>query len=422
VKIGNLRFVAGGLVAFGGMTAFVACSFPGYFVPAEPAGDADVGDDVGPEDAGTPCEGGTVPVGRAVTCVCGLVRDSGLDGEVGDDAATTADAPTTDTADLGDGADAPAPATGYSACTNVGEFGACLGCPSDPGQRCEGATLPAFTTCVPAGIVTLGATNTSACPPGGCAIEGPEHMVALARYFLDDHEVTVRRFRDWWRNGHVTPKPGDVVFVAGDGTTVTWDASWVVREPTVYDGNNFANWLGVTQSTNDAYPVNFVDWPTALAYCVTNGGRLPTEAEWEAAASGRSGRIFPREAAETRNVAPLAAMLPCSHANTTIGAVGCGAPKASALDGFTVDGAYDMIGSVAEWVLDGAPHGGAGCTKGCYPDGPLADPLRAPIGAQRGVRGGSFRETKVERLRAQARSFSDATTQSADIGFRCVRR
>ncbi len=420
MKIGDLRFVAGGLVTLGGLAAFVACSFPGYFVPAGPAPEVDAGEDTGSEDAGTPCEGGTVPVGRATTCVCGLVSDAALDGEAGVDApADTATSP--DDADEG-GTDAAPPPTGLAACTNVGEFGACLGCPSDPGQSCEGATLPAFTTCIPAGIVRLGATNASACPPGGCAIEAPEHVVALARFFLDDHEVTVRRFREWWRLGQVTPKAGDVVYVAGDGTSVTWDASWVVREPTAYNGNNNANWLGVAQATNDAYPVNYVDWPTALAFCVTNGGRLPTEAEWEAAASGRSGRLFPREAPETRNAAPLAAMLPCSRAITSVGASACGAPHSSAIDGFSVDGAYDMIGSVAEWVLDGAPRGGAGCTSGCYPEGPLADPLRAPVGAQRGVRGGSFLESKIERLRVQARAFSDSTTQSPEIGFRCARR
>lgn len=419
MNIRDLRFVAGGLVTISGLVAFGACGFPDYVVGALPDAEVDTGV-VEPEDAGTPCDGGAVPVGRAQSCTCGLGSDAATDGEVGDagdagplpDAAEDVDAET-------DGAPPP---TGYSACTNQGVFGDCLGCASDPGQSCEGAALPPYTTCVPAGMATLGATNPKACPPGGCALEGPEHLVALSRYFLDDHEVSVRQFREWWRNGHVTPKAGDPVYVAGDGTTVTWDATWRVREPAKNNGSNAANWLGADQAVNDAFPINFVDWPTALAFCVTNGGRLPTEAEWEAAASGRAGRIFPREAPNTRNVAPTAAMLPCSRAVTSVPSAACGQPRQSALDGFTIDGAYDMVGSLAEWVLDGAPAGGSACKGGCYPEGPLANPLRAPRGALRGVRGGSYLDTDVIKLRAQAREFAEATTQSSRIGLRCVRR
>jgi formylglycine-generating enzyme required for sulfatase activity len=409
--------LAGGILVLGSFAAFVACGFPDYTVQATSADASGDDDDGALEDAGTPCDGGAVPVGRAMTCTCGLASDAGADGETSVDAAPI---------EAGDGAsadaDAAEAATGLSACTNVGQYGACVGCPSDPGQSCENAKLPAYATCVPANIVTLGATNASVCAPSGCPLEEPEHEVALSRYFLDDHEVTVRRFRDWWKTGHVSPKPGDVVFVAGDGTTITWDTSWLVREPTKSDGTNDANWLGADDDSNDAFPVNFVDWPTALAFCVTNGGRLPTEAEWEAAASGRSGRIFPREAPGTKNVAPTVDMLPCSRAITSVGGSPCGKPQHAALDGFTVDGAYDMIGSVAEWVLDGSPHGGAACASGCYPDGPLADPLRAPHNALRGVRGGSYADTDVTKLRAQARDFADLSTQSAKLGFRCAQR
>jgi formylglycine-generating enzyme required for sulfatase activity len=421
VNIRDLRFVAGGLVAtFVIGAAFSACGFPDYVVGALPDATAD---DVGgedPTDAGTPCDGGAVPVGRATSCVCGQSSDAATDGETGDaadgsplpDAADEADAPT----------DAAPPPTGYSACTIQGTYGGCYGCPSDPGERCEGATLPAHTTCVPAGMVTLGAANAKACAPSGCADEMPEHLVALSRYFLDDHEVSVRQFREWWRNGHVTPKAGDVIYVAGDGTQVTWDASWQVREPVKNNGSNAANWLGVDSAVNDAWPVNFVDWPTALAFCATNGGRLPTEAEWEAAASGRSGRLFPREAAGSKNAPAAAAMLPCSRAITSVPSAACGQPHQSALDGFTVDGAYDMIGSVAEWVLDGAPRGLTTCTSNCYPEGPLANPLRAPRGTYRGVRGGSYLDADPNKLRAQAREFAEATSQTSRIGFRCVRK
>lgn len=385
----------------------VCCGWPDYQLrtAGTDAGDAEPEaaplEDAAPYDVPVAfCNDGGLRSGEAVLCACsGAPLDDAGDAEVGP--------------------------IGHQTCTLEGGVGACVGCP--PTTACDTVTAPPGMTCVPGGVAVLGASNLNVCPPAGCAVEQPEHSVALTRFFLDEREVSVKRFRDWWRNGHVTPKPGDVIFTAGDGITVTWQESWTPTEPVVRDDANAATWLGADVPDNDALPINFVDWPTALAFCAStiSGGRLPTEAEWEAAASGREGRLFPFSAPGSRNDAPTAAMLPCSRANSAAGGSECGPPVAptSSPDRMSRDGAWDLAGSLAEWVIDVPPPGALSCPGNCYPTTPSADPVLfvAEI-AKRGVRGGAWNDTQPRSLRAQARDFRPLTDKTSAIGFRCVKR
>lgn len=412
----RIFFALGGV----GLAALIgSCSFPGYFVPDGEAPDAPIDDDsavdggadsIGPPGDSGPvvtCNDGGVKAGQAIACSCGGTAD-----------AAPADAD--ETGDVGDGGEAGV--SGLRACTQAGVIGACIGCAA--AAPCEGASLPADTTCIVASVAKIGVANKNVCPSSGCVLEMPEHSVGLSRFFLDDHEVTVRRFRAWWNAGHVAPKATDTMFTAGDGTAIKWQTSWAVTEPTKADGSNDATWLGATVSTNDDAAINYVDWTTALAFCAAFGRRLPTEAEWEAAASGRENRIFPFEAADTKGDKPTAAMVPCSKAISAASGSSCGAPKGIATPmGFSIDNAYDLAGSVAEWTLDVAPSGGTTCSGDCYGSGLFADPVvwnvSNPLHA---VRGGHYADTDPARLRAQARDFADASTKSAKIGFRCATR
>lgn len=387
-----------------GLGVAASCGWPSYAVDAQPgdSSTSETSSDVAPYD--TPsgsCLDGAVAVGAAQTCTCGGGGDAGSDG-----------------GDAG---------TGAQACTVDGALATtCVGCPGT--IECDAVTVEPGMTCVAGGLVKLGAENAAVCAAGagGCPIEMPVHVVAVSRFQLDEQEVTVKRFRDWWKAGHAAPSAGSTMFAAGDGTKVVWDASWVVRQPPFADATNGSFWLpetspGVPDTKNDALPVNHVDWPTALAYCASLGKRLPTEAEWEVAASGRNGRLFPFEAPETRNTAPTAAMLPCDKAVSKVG--GCGAPNGTPpVKGQSPDGVKDLAGSLAEWVLDVQPPGGAACLTGCYPAGTTVDPiLFVPGVAERGLRGGHFQDDQPAKLRAQARDFAPATTQRATVGFRCAK-
>ena len=385
----------------------VCCGWPGYAVKSdadatthETIADSVSGDGFEDYDVLTvACDDAGLHSGEATLCACddGGVIDAGPDGEAGP--------------------------VGQQACTVEGGLSACVGCPA--ASACDTVIAPLGTTCIAGGVVTLGAANPVVCPTEGCAVEKPEHSVAISRYFLDDRETTVKAFRGWWKDGHVTPTAGDVIYTAGDGTQVKWDKAWSVKEPAVADASNNATWKGAADAANDALPINYVDWPTALAFCVASGGRLPTEAEWEAAASGRASRLFPREAPNTANKGPSAAMVPCTRAISGASGADCGPPSAptTGSERFSFDGAYDLTGSVSEWVLDVQPPGGSACVGNCYPSGLTADPILWVDGvAFHSVRGGSWMDTAPAKLRAQARAFEQASTQSAAIGLRCARR
>ncbi len=117
--------------------------------------------------------------------------------------------------------------------------------------------------------------------------------------------------------------------------------------------DNYCNW---GHSDRDNHPINCVTWFGAKAYCEYQGKRLPTEAEWEKAARGTDGRIFP-----WGNTPPLScdyAIIDDGRTLATAGSEtdGCGHdstwPVGSKPAGVSPYGAFDMLGNVHEWTSD----------------------------------------------------------------------
>jgi formylglycine-generating enzyme required for sulfatase activity len=155
--------------------------------------------------------------------------------------------------------------------------------------------------------------------------------------------------------------------------------------------------VSVDVGQDDDLPVTNVDWFQARAYCAFAGGRLPTEDEWEKAARGSDGRVY-----------PWGNDLDCAHANWgnfenegPCAGKNPGMPVAvgSYPQGASPYGALDLAGNVWEWTADKYDR----------------DPTR------RVVRGGSCCSYFVE-PRASNRNAWAPNHRDGDLGFRCVSR
>ncbi len=149
--------------------------------------------------------------------------------------------------------------------------------------------------------------------PFALASETPERQVTVTEFDLDVFEVTVGRFRRFadFFDGTAPPEgAGAHPRVPGSG----WQAAWDAELPEGDYIPHFCGALYAQPALNDQVPI-CVSWYLAFAFCIWDGGRLPTEAEWElAAAGGDEQRLFPwgDEVDLGVEVAGIGAFLPAS--------------------------------------------------------------------------------------------------------------
>lgn len=253
-------------------------------------------------------------------------------------------------------------------------------------------------------------SECSGSPVVNCAYNASpaQPNITVSAFFIDTNEVTVARFRAWVNEGQPTP-----------GASVTYPRVALPFEGTVNsvtDLNPYAgcNWGG---GGREEHPMNCVNWATAQAFCVWDGGRLPTQAEWELVARGSG--IAPR--AYPWGNAPPDDTLTCWSGAGQVRVSTC--PVGANIRG-AVDGVHNLAGNVWEWNADwyegyvsGASDGGVGCWTGA----PRSDPLCAIRSATRVIRGGSWGDTTEAYLRAPSRFGVSPANRYDYLGFRCAR-
>ncbi|MES1172046.1 MAG: SUMF1/EgtB/PvdO family nonheme iron enzyme [Bacteroidota bacterium] len=289
-------------------------------------------------------------------------------------------------------------------------------------------TLAVVVTPLPCAVDGVSAPCAEMLPvPGGTFVAGsaagaghdnerPAHAVTVAAFQLDRYEVTVGRFRAYLANYKGDPPPdggGEHPLVPNSG----WQPAWKNALGASRDDFSFAiaecggTWTDAP-GVSEARPMSCLTWFEAFAFCVWEGKRLPTEAEWEyAAAGGEEQRPYPwGDAAPSAEYAVFGCLFDgqpgCTAADLpVVGSLSKGAGRW---------GHLDLAGSVWEWTLDVyQPYTGTPCAN--------CAPISTSDMAGHVFRGGDFRFDDVTYLRATARLGFTGGFPDDTRGFRCAR-
>ncbi len=233
----------------------------------------------------------------------------------------------------------------------------------------DGMTL----LCVPPGDFLMGSADTDSDAQDA---EKPQRQVKLDTFWIDRTEVTNTMYAECVRQG-VCEAPGQ---------------SRSATRENYYGGVPYGN-----------YPIIYVRWEDARKYCEWAGRRLPTEAEWEKAARGVDGQIYPWGNQE-----------PDDQRANYKGDVGDTTAVGSYSAGASPYGALDMAGNVWEWTADwyGETY---------YQNAPAKNPRGPSVGTNRVTRGSSYYwEYGQKEIRATYRGNYDPNNTNNNIGFRCA--
>ena len=208
----------------------------------------------------------------------------------------------------------------------------------------------------------------SDCSPDQFADEAPVHLVELESFWIYQTEVTNAQYRHCVED-EMCPSPAILEFF---------------HDPIFED-----------------HPVVYVDWYSAESYCKYSGGRLPSEAEWEKAARGKDGRLF-----------PWGEDAVCGKSNLKGCTQGLTTPVGAFPEGASPYGVLDMAGNVTEWVADWY-------SEEYYQVSPPFNPTGPSEGEMRVARGGSWKNPFLG-VRSTNRTANYPEVFSTGVGFRCV--
>jgi formylglycine-generating enzyme len=357
----------------------------------------------GEGNAGAPSSGGALSSGGAPSADGGAA-DAGATaagtnggGEGGNDPR----AGSAGTSSQGGSSNVGGGSSGSAGAAGAGEPSVFASCAGMQGNECNGESCCAVGK-VTGGSATLGSgASTSA--------------ASLSTFWLDKYEVTVGRFRAFLDDFQGAPGAGagEHPLIAASG----WKAEWTL--PTagaIKSGLNCHSTLSTwkepaVDAAHETLPINCLDWYLAFAFCAWDGGRLPTEAEWEYAATGGVD-MTPYPWGSATPTPTEYAVYDCK----SDGVAGCAATDilgvGSLVKGKSPFGQFDQAGSLWEWTLD---------VHATYP-ATCKDCANLATGTQRTIRGGSFFST-FNYISPRYRSPRDplASTVTEYTGVRCAR-
>ncbi|HIE28413.1 TPA: hypothetical protein EYP66_14130 [Candidatus Poribacteria bacterium] len=214
--------------------------------------------------------------------------------------------------------------------------------------------------------------------------EAPTQAVYLEAYYIDKYPVTNAEY-------------GEFIAATNHPPPRHWDG-------------------GIYPASLANHPVVYVSWHDAQAYSQWAGKRLPTEAEWEKAARGVDGRIYPWGNKFYSSKCSFSIM-PRSLFDQRVGSSAplvSTAPVGSSPAGASPYGVFDMAGNVWEWTSDWyLPYAGNIAKNRDYGE------------KEKVIRGGSWLEGKDETLRVYTRCanrlHAPPNYKANNIGFRCAK-
>ncbi len=266
--------------------------------------------------------------------------------------------------------------------------------PSSPVVGAADAVTPVVATTPPPTQAAPRCDDGMVLVPGGTLPQGSSASAGatVPAFCLDRTEVTVAAFRACVSVGRcVAPDPS----VDFEGVTAAMHRRY---DPYCTLHPRFAD--------SDKTPVNCVAFEQAQAYCQQRRARLPSETEWEFAAGGTEGRVYPwGDSPPTAERLNACGEGECPGGRMFAGQDGYAAPApvGSFVAGNTPLGLQDMAGNVSEWVSD------------------VFAPGDGTAGAQmHGVRGGGWSTTGAAAVLTTHRDGVLDGERRPEVGFRCA--
>jgi formylglycine-generating enzyme required for sulfatase activity len=277
---------------------------------------------------------------------------------------------------------------------------------------------------------------------GGSGPTGQADPATVSGFRLDKYDVTVGRFRQFvhaWNGGagwtppagsgrhtHLNAGEGlvDVGAPAGGGTV--YETGWLTSDignvsPT--DANlacdpNLATWTA-TAGSQENLPVNCVNWYEAYAFCIWDGGFLPSESEWEYAAAGGSEQLEYPWGTAAPGTSSQYAIYDCYYrgGGGTCPVLANIAPVGSAPAGAARWGQLDLVGEIWELNLDLHASYVTPCSDCAYLTGSTGD---ASNGG-RVTRGGDFAAYPGVLVPPDRGGGTPPAFRYVYYGFRCAR-